>query len=141
MVGPGGIGKTRLAIELGHELGSHFADGAALVDLAPVTEVALLLPAVARALGLREAGATGWRELLEEELRNRELLLVLDNFEHLADGAEQVSELLDAAPRLTVLVTSRRVLRLAAEQVVDVGPLDGRAARELLAARAARAGV
>lgn len=140
LLGPGGIGKTRLAIELGHELGSHFADGAALVDLAPVTEVALLLPAVARALGLREAGATGWRELLEEELRNRELLLVLDNFEHLADGAEQVSELLDAAPRLTVLVTSRRVLRLAAEQVVDVGPLDGRAARELLASRAARAG-
>ncbi len=140
LLGPGGIGKTRLAIELGHRLGAQFADGAVLVDLAPVAEDAQLVPAVARALGLREAGTAGWRELLEGELRGRELLLVLDNFEHLVDGAAQVSELLDVAPRLTVLVTSRRLLRLAAEHVVDVEPLDEEAARVLLAARTARAG-
>ncbi len=140
LLGPGGIGKTRLAVELGHELGPWFADGAALVDLAPITETELLLPAIARAVGLRETGSASWRELLDDELRDRELLLVLDNFEHLVDGAAQVSQLLDAAPRLTVLVTSRRLLRLAAERVFDVDPLDGDAARRLLAARTATAG-
>ena len=140
LLGPGGIGKTRLAVELGHELGPQFANGAALVDLAPISDVELLLPAVARALGLREAGSASWRDLLEDELRGGELLLVLDNFEHLVDGAAQVSELLEVAPRLTVLVTSRRLLRLAAEQVFDVEPLDGAAARELLAARTETAG-
>jgi predicted ATPase/DNA-binding SARP family transcriptional activator len=141
LTGPGGIGKTRLAIELANTLGDELSDGAALVDLAPVTDPLALLPTIGRALGLREADSTGWSEMLGAHLGARELLLVLDNLEHLVEGAAALSPLLDAAPHLTVLVTSRRLLRLSAEYVVDVRPLEVAAARELLASRAAAAGV
>ncbi|HEX6763081.1 MAG TPA: BTAD domain-containing putative transcriptional regulator [Gaiellaceae bacterium] len=135
LVGPGGIGKTRIAVELAHRLGGRLTDGAVLVHLAPLQDPSLLLPAIARALELRESGSASWPELVAHELRGRELLLVLDNFEHLVDGAAPVTGLIDAAPRLTVLATSRRPLRLAAERVVQVPPLEPDAARELLGAR------
>ncbi len=141
LIGPGGVGKTRLATELAVALGDELADGAALVDLAPITDSHQLLPTIGRALGLREGDSTGWPELLGEHLGDRELLLVLDNLEHLLDGTVELPPLLDVAPRLTVLATSRRRLRLSAEHVVEVRPLDASSARELLASRVAAAGV
>ena len=140
LVGPGGIGKTRLAVELAHALTPAQADGAAIVDLAPLTDSTQLVPAISTALALREQGTASLHDLLVEYLRGRELLLVLDNFEHLVDGAASVVTLLDAAPRLTILATSRRRLRLSAEHVVDVPPLAGPAASKLLAQRASAAG-
>jgi predicted ATPase/DNA-binding SARP family transcriptional activator len=139
LVGPGGIGKTRLAIELARRLDAELADGAVVVDLAPISDGAQLLPAIARALGLRE-GATPWPELLAAHLRELELLVVLDNVEHLADATAPLGELLAAVPRLTLLATSRRVLRLAAELVVEVEPLEREASLELLEERVGAAG-
>ena len=137
LVGPGGIGKTRLAVELAGDLGAELADGALLVDLAPLSEPAQVVPALGRALGLREGESSGWSEAIDAELAGRELLVVLDNFEHVLDAAAELGPILDAAPRLTLLVTSRSVLRLSAERVIDVRPLAAGAARELLASRVA----
>jgi len=134
LLGPGGIGKTRLAVEAAHRLDDELADGAVLVDLAPVADPALVLPAIGRALGLRE-GPEPWPEALAAHLREVELLLVLDNLEHLVDATAPLGDLLAAAPRLTVLATSRRVLRLAAEEIFEVNPLDRSASLELLAER------
>jgi predicted ATPase/DNA-binding SARP family transcriptional activator len=134
LLGPGGIGKTRLAVEAARRLDDELADGAVLVDLAPVAEPAHLLPAIGRGLGLREDG-TPWPELLASHLAGLELLLVLDNLEHLVDATAPLGELLAVVPRLTILATSRRVLRLAAEEILEVEPLDGPASLELLAER------
>ncbi len=141
LIGPGGIGKTRLAVELANLVGDELPDGAALVDLAPVADPRQLLPTIGRTLGLREGDAGGWPELLEAFLADRELLLVLDNMEHLVEGATALTPLLDAAPGLTLLSTSRRRLRLSAEQLVEVRPLQVDPARALLASRVAAAGV
>ena len=141
LTGPGGIGKTRLAIELANAVGDRLADGAVLVDLAPLGDFEQLLPTIGRTLGLREGDATGWLELLGAQLADQELLLVLDNMEHLVEGAAVLSPLFDAAPRVTMLATSRRRLRLSAEHVVEVRPLEVADARMLLASRVAAAGV
>jgi predicted ATPase/DNA-binding SARP family transcriptional activator len=141
LVGPGGIGKTRLAIELASTLGEQLADGALLVDLAPLSRPEQVVPAFARALGLREGALASWADAIGAELAGGELLAVLDNFEHVAEAAGELPPILAAAPRLTLLVTSRSVLRLSAERVVDVRPLGRGAARELLASRAAASGV
>ena len=140
LLGPGGIGKTRLAVEAARVLADELADGAVLVDLAPVTSPEQLLPVLGSALGVREE-ARPWQAVLAERLRGLELLVVLDNVEHLVDAAAPIGELLAAAPQLVLLATSRRVLRLEAEQVYDVHPLDETSARELLAERVAAAGV
>ena len=140
LTGPGGIGKTRLAVELAGELSAELDDGAALVDLAPLADPGQLLATIGRAFGLREGQATDWPELLGSHLRDLELLLVLDNLEHLVEGTAVLSGLLDAAPRLTLLVTSRRRLRLSGEHVFDVHPLEAPAAQELLLSRVAAAG-
>jgi predicted ATPase/DNA-binding SARP family transcriptional activator len=139
LAGPGGIGKTRLAIELARRLDAELADGAVVVDLAPISDGAQLLPTIARTFGLRE-GATPWAELLADRLRDLELLIVLDNVEHLADATAPLGDLVAACPRLTLLATSRRVLRLAAEEVVEVEPLDRPSALELLEERIGAAG-
>ncbi len=141
LVGPGGIGKTRLAVELASELGQQFADGALLVDLAPLSEPAQVVPAFGRALGLREGESSSWVEGIAAELAGCELLVVLDNFEHVVDAAVELVPIIDAVPRLTLLATSRSVLRLSAERVVDVRPLDSAAARLLLASRVIASGV
>ena len=141
LVGPGGIGKTRLAVEVASDLGEQLADGALLVDLAPLARPEQVVPAFARALGLREGKSGSWEERIGAELAGSELLVVLDNFEHVLEAAGELMPILGAAPRLTLVVTSRSVLRLSAERVVDVRPLDAGAARELLASRAAASGV
>ncbi|MDP9356160.1 MAG: helix-turn-helix domain-containing protein, partial [Chloroflexota bacterium] len=123
LTGPGGTGKTRLAIRVAEELGAEFADGVAFVGLAPIADPALVLPAMAQALGVRGGGNRPPAEQLASALRDRELLLVLDNVEQVVGTALQVADLLAAAPRLTVLVTSRIPLRLSAEHRFPVPPL------------------
>jgi non-specific serine/threonine protein kinase len=123
LTGPGGVGKTRLAQTIAHDLAEHFADGVVWVELAPVGDPALVVPAIVHTLGLRESGEHSLEAQLVDFLRQRELLLVLDNFEHLLDAAPHVSALLARCPRLTILVTSRSVLRLSAEHDLPVPPL------------------
>jgi predicted ATPase/DNA-binding SARP family transcriptional activator len=140
LTGPGGIGKTRLAAELASATGDGYAGGAALVDLTPLADPDDLLSSIGRSLGLLDGDASGWHDLLARNLGTTELLVVLDNAEHLVEGADVLVALLDAAPRLTIVVTSRRVLRLSAEHVVEVRPLELGAATELLVSRAVAAG-
>ncbi len=121
--GPGGAGKTRLAIEVARVAAPDFAYGAAFVPLAPLREAALVIPAIIHALGLTHQDDRPPLVRLQEALRDRELLLVLDNFEHLAAAAVEVAALLAAVPRLTVLVTSRTLLRIAGEHSYTVPPL------------------
>jgi predicted ATPase/DNA-binding SARP family transcriptional activator len=122
LTGPGGTGKTRLAIAAAEELGPQLRDGAAFVDLGPVRDPSLLVPTIAQTLGVRE-GEGSLDDALAEHLRERRLLLVLDNLEQLLDGVTAVSALLAAAPRLLVLATSREPLRLYGEHRYAVPPL------------------
>jgi len=123
LVGPGGVGKTRLAIEVGHELADEFTDGVAFVSLANVRDPQLVAPTIARTLGLRESESTPAIETLKAYLRAKQMLLILDNFEGVAGAAPQLAELLEACPLLTVLVTSRAVLHLRGERQIPVLPL------------------
>jgi predicted ATPase/DNA-binding SARP family transcriptional activator len=123
LTGPGGSGKTRLALEVAADLLDAFADGVFFVSLAPIRDPGLIVSGIAQVLGVRESGSRPLRELLDEHLRAREILLLLDNFEQLLPAAPLVSELMAAAPGLKVLVTSRAVLRLRWEQELPVLPL------------------
>ena len=123
LTGPGGVGKTSLALRVAAELSPDFGRGAAFVPLAPVRDPAIVARTVAHALGVAEAGGRSPIDRLGAALRDRHLLLVLDNFEHLLDAAPLVSDLLARCPRLTVLATSRATLRLAGEHVYPVPPL------------------
>jgi predicted ATPase/class 3 adenylate cyclase len=124
LTGPGGTGKTRLALRVAAEAATEYPDGSFFVDLAPVSDPALVVPTIASALGIREEG---WErpvtETLEDYLRDRRLLLVLDNFEQLVKAGDVVTRLLAAGPSLKVMVTSRAPLRLRGEQVVPLTPL------------------
>ena len=140
LVGPGGVGKTRLAVESAAVIGEELADGAVLVELAALRDPELLLASIGHALGLREVGGASWPDLLREHLRSLELLLVLDNLEHLLEGCAPLVELLAAAPRVTLLATSTTVLRLSAEHVLRVPPLDSAAAFELFLRQTVAAG-
>src|SRR5215217_881535 len=121
--GPGGIGKTRLALQAAADLLDDFPDGTFFVPLATLTDAELLLPAVAETLGVRETGDQPLGETLKDYLRERHLLLLLDNFEQVLGAAPAVTELLGAAPGLKVLVTSRTPLRLYGEKEYAVPPL------------------
>ena len=123
LTGPGGIGKTRLALAAGEKLAPSFTHGAVFVDLAPVRDPALVLPAIAAAIGVRETPVHPLAGLVEEELADRHLLLLLDNFEQLSDAAPVVADLLAAAPGVKILVTSRAPLRLRGEHVYAVPAL------------------
>ena len=123
LTGPGGVGKTRLALHVAQELADAFADGVRFVDLAAIREPALVVPTIAQALGLREMGGRPSAERLAALLRDKQLLLVLDNFEQVVTAAPQVADLLAACPRLKVLVTSRAVLRVSGEHAFPVPPL------------------
>jgi predicted ATPase/transcriptional regulator with XRE-family HTH domain len=123
LVGPGGVGKTRLALAVAREMQATFADGVVFVDLAALHDHDLVLPTVAWTLGLHEHGGQTARELLVRHLRERHVLLVLDNFEHLLGAAPQLARLLERCPRPALLVTSRAALRLRAERRLPVAPL------------------
>ena len=123
LTGPGGVGKTRLALDVGATLVEDFADGVAWVPLAPVRRASLVVAAMAKALGVREAGTHALLERVAAALRDARLLLVLDNFEHVLDGAALVADLLTACPHVTALVTSRALLRVSGERAFTVSPL------------------
>ncbi|MBB5803460.1 putative ATPase/DNA-binding CsgD family transcriptional regulator [Saccharothrix ecbatanensis] len=125
LVGPGGVGKTRLAVRIATDLGRGFPGGAWLVELANVRDPALVTNAVMAALDLRDQAATEPVNLLRSYLRDKELLLVLDNCEHLLDAtARMVDDVLRAAPGVRVVATSREPLSVAGEHVLPVPPLD-----------------
>ncbi|MBV9601342.1 MAG: helix-turn-helix domain-containing protein, partial [Chloroflexi bacterium] len=123
LVGPGGVGKTRLGVAVAGDLVTDFPDGVVFVDLAPLREARLVPATIARALDVRESGGRSARALLLEYLRERRVLLVLDNFEHLLEAAPLAPELLGACPALALLVTSRAALRVQAERRFVVAPL------------------
>src|SRR5205823_3911876 len=123
LTGPGGSGKTRLALAVAEDLLGAFTDGVWLVDLTPLRESSLVLTAIARALGLQEAGQRPILETLVERLREQQLLLVLDNCEHVLEAASQIAELLGACRQVKVLAASREPLRLRWEHELPVPPL------------------
>lgn len=116
LTGPGGIGKTRLALQLGAELLTYFENGVYFVDLSDIRQPEQLMGAIARALSLKELSGVAIDTTLKNYLKTRNLLLILDNFEQLINAALQVKELLQVAPSLKVIVTSREVLHLYDEQ-------------------------
>jgi predicted ATPase/class 3 adenylate cyclase len=123
LVGPGGTGKTRLALHAAAELADEFADGVFVVFLASLEEPALVLDAIATTLGLRPRGGETIEDALVSYLAERNVLVLLDNFEHLLGAAPTVSWMLATAPRLSLFVTTREPLHVTAERVFDIGPL------------------
>src|SRR5215218_10261820 len=124
LTGPGGVGKTRLALVVAQDVAGAFADGVAFIDLSPLADPALVLPAIAGAVGVTESGDSALAEVLIAALRPRQLLLLLDNCEHLlATAAALVADLLAACPAVQILATSRAPLRLRGERELPVSPL------------------
>jgi predicted ATPase/DNA-binding CsgD family transcriptional regulator len=123
LTGPGGVGKTHLALAVAQSVLHAFADGACFVPLASISDAALVLPTLAHALGVREGGDGRLLERLQVQLFEQQLLLLLDNFEQLVAAAPQLAELLSVCPHLTMVVTSRTALRLHGEQEFAVQPL------------------
>jgi predicted ATPase/class 3 adenylate cyclase len=138
LTGPGGTGKTRLALAVATDVLDAFPDGAWFVDLVPLSDPALVLSTLATTLSVRESGTQPLQDALSAFLAEKRLLLVLDNFEHLLPAASVVSDVLRAGSGTSVLVTSREPLRLRGEREVAVLPLpvpraDARLARDALA--------
>jgi predicted ATPase/class 3 adenylate cyclase/DNA-binding CsgD family transcriptional regulator len=123
LTGPGGTGKTRLGLQVTAELCDLFIDGVYFVNLAPISDPAFVVPTIAQTLGIREVAGQSLPERLQEELQQKQLLLLLDNFEQVVSAALQVTDLLVACPKLKVLVTSRMVLHVRAEREFAVPPL------------------
>src|SRR5215217_500951 len=123
LTGPGGVGKTRLGLQVAAEAVESFADGVWFVPLAPLDDPDLVVSQIGAAIGVRESGDAPLLDRLKEELANKEMLLLLDNFEHVAAAAPVIGDLLAACPKLKLIVTSRAVLRVYGEREVPVSPL------------------
>jgi predicted ATPase/transcriptional regulator with XRE-family HTH domain len=123
LTGPAGVGKTRLALQIAHEMDEHFAGGVVFVALAALRDASLLPGAIGQALRLHESSEGEMSQQLTLFLQEKQLLLALDNFEHLLEGAPFVADLLSRCPDLSVLVTSRVPLHLRAEQILRLSPL------------------
>jgi predicted ATPase/DNA-binding XRE family transcriptional regulator len=124
LTGTGGVGKTHLALQVAAAAAPDYADGAAFVSLASITDATLVPDAIAAALNVQAGGATTPEDAVRSFLTGRELLLVLDNFEQVADAAPLIADLLAVCPKLKALATSREPLHVRGEQEVDIGPLD-----------------
>jgi predicted ATPase/DNA-binding CsgD family transcriptional regulator len=132
LVGPGGVGKTRLALQAAAGLERAFRNGVAFVSLDHVTDPAIVVPTIAQALGVEETAHHSIDESLADCLHETSFLLILDNVEQVAAAGPRLADIVRATPRLKVLLTSRIVLRLSGEHVVDLAPLalpDGRRAQ------------
>jgi len=123
LTGPGGTGKTRLALQTGAELLDGFRSGVFFVSLAPIADEDLLVSTIAQALAIREIAGEDLATTLSAYLSDKQMLRVLDNFEQIVGAAPVAAKLLEAAPQLRILVTSRERLRLSAEHVYEVPPL------------------
>jgi predicted ATPase/class 3 adenylate cyclase len=122
LLGPGGIGKTRLAVETAERVSDEYPGGSAFADLVPVTEPDGIAPAVARAFGVHPEGTAPVMEIVAAEISDR-TLMVLDNFEHLAGSGAIIADLVARCPAITVLATSRTPLRISGEVIHHVEPL------------------
>ncbi len=130
--GPGGVGKTSLALQVAHEWrdapsagsGQDFADGIFFISLAPISDPTLVIPTIAHALGLAESPNRLLFDNLKDFLHNQQMLLLLDNFEQIVSAAPLLTELLSACARLRMLVTSREALRLRGEHEFPLAPLE-----------------
>ena len=136
VTGPGGVGKTRLALQIAHDLHDHFADGLAWIDLTAIRDPALVPQVVAQTLQLPERVDQAVRDQVCAFLQDKQLLLLLDNVEQVRDAADFVADLLLACPRVQVLATSRVPLHLRAEQQVVLAPLPRVTAMALFQERA-----
>jgi len=123
LTGPGGIGKSRLSIDAANRVHDRFPGGVAFIDLAPVTDPALVPAAIANALGIIDVGDGTLDEKLRMAVRDRRMLLLLDNVEQVVDAAPAIRSLLTDAPHVAVLATSRILLRVSGEHGVELGPL------------------
>jgi predicted ATPase/DNA-binding XRE family transcriptional regulator len=123
LTGPPGIGKTRLSMYVAERVRPHFADGVRFVALAPVRDPALVIPALAHALGVPQRAGQTPEAALSAALHDQQLLLVLDNFEQVAAAAPQIADLLRAAPQVKALMTSRATLNVSGEHLYAVPPL------------------
>ena len=123
LTGPGGVGKTRLAIEVAGQMAGDLADGAMFVDLAPLRDPGLVLSAIAQRLGVDERDSAPLPGRLAAALRARQLLILLDNFEHLLAARDSVLALLEACPQLVMLVTSRVALDVRGGREYPIAPL------------------
>ncbi len=123
LTGPGGIGKTRLALQVAADLLEEFADGVFFVELAALTDPGLVISAMAHTLGINEAAGQSLVDILCGYLKDKQLLLLVDNFEQVVAAAPQLSPLLAGSPRLKLLVTSRAALHVRGEKLYPVSPL------------------
>lgn len=123
LIGAPGIGKTRLGLQVAIDLLAHFQDGAFFVDLSPVMDPELVLPAIARTLGLKDTPSQSLENVLLDHLRRKRMLLLLDNFEQVLDASRDVVKMMEASPWLKVLVTSREALQVRGERRFLVPPL------------------
>jgi predicted ATPase len=123
LTGPGGTGKTRLALQAAAELQDFFVDGVFWVPLAQINDPDLVVPLIAQSVGVREQGSIPILESLKKNLRDQQVLLVLDNFEQVTPSGQELSELLEACPQLKFMITSRAVLHLYGEHDFAVPPL------------------
>jgi len=122
LIGPGGMGKTRLSLQVAADLLDRFADGVFFVSLAAIRDPDLVIPTIAQALGVKDSGAQPLFETLAAYLRDKHMLVVLDNFEQVSAAAPLIAALL-AAPRIKMLATSREILRISGEHTFAVPPL------------------
>lgn len=123
LIGPGGVGKTRLALEVAHRVTDVFPDGVWFIDLAPLDDAALVIPTIVQTLGLHAVGTETATETLRSWLQERRVLLLIDNVEHVVAAAPALAEVLDTSRTLAILATSRVALHIHAEREYPVAPL------------------